>query len=98
MVLANPRNGRCHFALQVADWELNFKVLKSAARDAERLPNEVKVSCREQCVHQMRHNLAHAAIKSVVDNGRTMLFLCRPTQVNYLSISVNCLPSVVRDR
>lgn len=30
-------------ALQVSDWELNFKVLKAAARDAEKLPNEVKV-------------------------------------------------------
>jgi len=29
--------------MQVSDWELNFKVLKAAARDAERLPNEVKV-------------------------------------------------------
>ncbi len=29
--------------VEVADWELNFKVLKAAARDAERLPNEVKV-------------------------------------------------------
>ena len=29
--------------VEVPDWELNFKVLKAAARDAERLPNEVKV-------------------------------------------------------
>ncbi|KAJ9505745.1 hypothetical protein QJQ45_029246, partial [Haematococcus lacustris] len=29
---------------EVADWELNFKVLKAAARDAEKLPNEIKAS------------------------------------------------------
>ncbi len=28
---------------EVSDWELNFKVLKAASRDAEKLPNEVKV-------------------------------------------------------
>ncbi len=29
--------------VEVPDWELNFKVLKAAAKDAEKLPNEVKV-------------------------------------------------------
>ena len=33
---------------EVEDWELNFKMLKSAARDAEKLPNEVKVGVRVQ--------------------------------------------------
>ena len=28
---------------EVPDWELNFKMLKGAAKDAERLPNEAKV-------------------------------------------------------
>ena len=28
---------------EVEDWELNFKMLKAAARDAEKLPNEAKV-------------------------------------------------------
>lgn len=30
---------------EVADWELNFKMLKGAAKDAEKLPNEAKVDC-----------------------------------------------------
>ncbi|KAG1663699.1 hypothetical protein FOA52_013267 [Chlamydomonas sp. UWO 241] len=30
---------------EVADWELNFKQLKGAARDVERLPNDLKVDC-----------------------------------------------------
>lgn len=30
---------------EVEDWELNFKMLKAAARDAEKLPNEAKVDC-----------------------------------------------------
>jgi len=43
---------------EVSDWELNFKVLKAAARDAERLPNEVKVDC---------YNISLVPVKTVVD-------------------------------
>ncbi|MEW5298927.1 MAG: hypothetical protein WDW36_001997 [Sanguina aurantia] len=30
---------------EVADWELNFRMLKAAAKDCEKLPNELKVDC-----------------------------------------------------
>lgn len=30
---------------EVSDWELNFKMLKAAAKDADRLPNEIRVDC-----------------------------------------------------
>lgn len=29
--------------LEVSDWELNFKMLKAAAKDADKLPNEVRL-------------------------------------------------------
>jgi hypothetical protein len=28
--------------VEVSDWELNFRMLKAASRDAEKLPNEVR--------------------------------------------------------
>lgn len=29
----------------MSDWELNFRMLKAASKDAEKLPNEIKVDC-----------------------------------------------------
>ncbi|GFR50179.1 hypothetical protein Agub_g12346, partial [Astrephomene gubernaculifera] len=31
--------------VEVSDWELNFRMLKAASRDAEKLPNEVRIEC-----------------------------------------------------
>lgn len=31
--------------VEVSDWELNFRMLKAASRDAEKLPNEVGDQC-----------------------------------------------------
>lgn len=30
---------------EVADWENNFRMLKGASKDAEKLPNEAKIDC-----------------------------------------------------
>ncbi|GMH35100.1 hypothetical protein BSKO_02968 [Bryopsis sp. KO-2023] len=43
---------------EVSDWVLNFKVLKAAAKDAEKLPNEVKVDC---------YKISIAALKASTD-------------------------------
>nr|ADI46856.1 DHC1bf [Volvox carteri f. nagariensis] len=44
--------------MEVSDWELNFRMLKAASRDAEKLPNEVRIEC---------YKLSLAPIKSTID-------------------------------
>jgi dynein heavy chain 2 len=39
---------------EVSDWELNLRMLKAAARDAERLPNEVSQVARLCAKHARR--------------------------------------------
>ncbi|KAL3130926.1 hypothetical protein ABBQ38_000251 [Trebouxia sp. C0009 RCD-2024] len=39
---------------ETADWEDNFKALKAAARDAEKLPNDVQLGCYTVCTHPVK--------------------------------------------
>ncbi len=40
--------------VEVCDWELNLRMLKAAARDAERLPNEVSGTTWADCLQVCR--------------------------------------------
>ncbi|KXZ45909.1 DHC7 protein [Gonium pectorale] len=44
--------------VEVSDWELNFRMLKAASRDAEKLPNEVRIEC---------YKVSLAPIKATID-------------------------------
>ncbi|GLI62890.1 cytoplasmic dynein 1b heavy chain [Volvox africanus] len=44
--------------VEVSDWELNFRMLKAASRDAEKLPNEVRIEC---------YKVSLAPVKSSID-------------------------------
>nr|ADI46936.1 DHC1bm [Volvox carteri f. nagariensis] len=44
--------------VEVSDWELNFRMLKAASRDAEKLPNEVRIEC---------YKVSLAPVKSTID-------------------------------
>nr|BCL66104.1 cytoplasmic dynein 1b heavy chain [Volvox africanus] len=43
---------------EVSDWELNFRMLKAASRDAEKLPNEVRIEC---------YKVSLAPVKNTID-------------------------------
>ncbi|XP_070553238.1 cytoplasmic dynein 2 heavy chain 1-like isoform X2 [Ptychodera flava] len=49
----------------VPDWERNFKALKARGRDAEKLPNEIKVDCI---------TVSTTPVKSVIDDHIQRLF------------------------
>ncbi|KAG2486208.1 hypothetical protein HYH03_015170 [Edaphochlamys debaryana] len=44
--------------VEVGDWELNFRMLKAASRDVEKLPNEVRIEC---------YKVSLAPVKGTID-------------------------------
>jgi hypothetical protein len=72
---------------EVGDWECNFKALKTVARDAEKLPNEICVDCYrisllpvKQTVDEHMKRLQEALVASLrrkVCNGTLQLVLHR---------------------
>ena len=43
----------------VSDWNLNFKMLKAAAKDAEKIPQEIRLGC---------YKISMVPMKSAVDD------------------------------